>query len=46
MNSNIYAHPAICTTPELIWALQERLGMRAVVDGRRVRLEPNPRREA
>ena len=44
MNSNIYAHPAICTTPELIWAIQARLGMRAVVEGRRVRLEPKPRR--
>ena len=42
MNSNIFAHPAICTTPELIWALQDRLCMRAVVDGRRVRLVPKP----
>jgi len=41
--SNIYAHPEICTTPELIWALQERLGMRAVVEGRRVRLVGTPR---
>lgn len=43
MKSNIYAHPAICATPELIWALQERLGMRAVVEGRCVRLVGEPR---
>lgn len=36
--SRVFAHPALCTTPDLIWALQERLGMRAVVEGRRVRL--------
>ena len=40
--SNIYAHPAITTSPELIWALQDRLCMRAVVDGRRVRLVQKP----
>lgn len=42
--SNIYAHPSMCTTPELIWAIQDRLGMRAVIEGRRVRLvgEPKP----
>lgn len=34
----IFAHPAICTSPELVWALQERLGLRAVVEGRRVRM--------
>ncbi len=39
----ILVHPAITTTPELIWALQERLGLRAVVDGRRVRLIGMPR---
>lgn len=42
--SNIFAHPSMCTTPELIWALQERLDMIAVVESRRVRLEPKPRR--
>lgn len=31
--SNVYAHPDMCPTPELIWALQERLGLRAVVEG-------------
>lgn len=41
--NNIYAHPAICATPELIWALQERLGVRAIVEGRRVRLVGEPR---
>lgn len=40
---NIYAHPAITTSPEYIWALQERLGLRAVVEGRRVRLVGEPR---
>lgn len=38
----IFAHPTMCTTPELIWALQERLGMIAVVEGRRVRLVQKP----
>jgi len=41
--SDIYAHPSMCTTPELIWALQERLGMIAIVEGRRVRLVGEPR---
>lgn len=40
--SCIYAHPAITTSPEYIWALQERLGLRAVVEGRRVRLVGEP----
>jgi len=42
--AGIYAHPSITTSPEYIWALQERLGLRAVVEGRRVRLvgEPKP----
>ena len=39
---NIYAHPAITTSPEYIWAIQERLGLRAVVEGRRVRLVGEP----
>ena len=41
--SNIFAHPAITTSPELIWALQDRLGMIAIVEGRRVRLVGEPR---
>ena len=40
--NNLYAHPSLTTSPELIWALQERLGLRAVVEGRRVRLLGNP----
>lgn len=34
----VFAHPTLCGKPELVWALQERLGMRAVVEGRRVRM--------
>lgn len=41
--TNLYVHPVWTTSPELIWALQERLGLRAVVDGRRVRLVGEPR---
>lgn len=41
--NNIYAHPAMCSDAHTIAALQERLGMRAVVDGRRVRLVGEPR---
>lgn len=41
--NNIYAHPAMCSDAHTIAALQERLGMRAVVDGRRVRLDGDPR---
>lgn len=40
---DIYAHPSITTSPEYIWAIQERLGLRAVVEGRRVRLVGEPR---
>lgn len=35
---NVFAHPALCSSADLIWALQERLGMRAVVEGARVRM--------
>lgn len=34
----VFAHPELCTSPDLIRALWERLGMLAVVDGHRVRL--------
>ena len=34
--TNLYAHPSLTTSPELIWALQDRLGLRAVVEGRHV----------
>ena len=40
--TNLYAHPSLTTSPELIWALQDRLGLRAVVEGRHVRLLGNP----
>lgn len=40
--NNLYAHPCMTSSPELIRALQERLGLRAVVDGQRVRLVGTP----
>ena len=40
--NNLYAHPCMTSSPELIRALQERLGLRAVVDGHRVRLVGTP----
>lgn len=40
--SDIYAHPAITSSPELILALQERLGLRAIIQGHRVRLVSIP----
>lgn len=36
--ASIFVHPALCASPALIQAMQERLGMRAVVEGRRVRM--------
>ena len=40
--TTIYAHPALTTTPDDIRALQERLGLCAVIEGRRVRLVGTP----
>ena len=40
--NNLFAHPCMSSSPELIRALQERLGLRAVVDGHRVRLVGTP----
>lgn len=36
--SNLYAHPVITSSPDLILALQERHGLRAIVQGSRVQL--------
>lgn len=36
--SDIYAHPTITSSPDLIQALQDRFGLRAIVQGHRVRL--------
>lgn len=39
MNSgNIYAHPAVTTTPAKFMAMQASTGLRAIVDGHRIRL--------
>ena len=38
--SNIYLHPCLCSDPMTIWAAEEVLRMRAVVEGQRVRLVP------
>lgn len=38
--SNVYLHPCLCSDPMTIWAAEEVLRMRAVVEGRRVRLVP------
>lgn len=38
MTAIIYLHPTMTSSPGLIQALQERLGMRAVVEGHRVRM--------
>ena len=42
--SDIYAHPTMTSSPDLIRALQERLGLRAIIQGHRVRLVPFPAR--
>lgn len=44
--SNIYAHPTTTTSPGQIQALQERLGLRAIVQGHRVHLVGTPRPSA
>lgn len=36
--ADIYIHPSITSSPGLVRALEERLGMHAIVRGRRVRL--------
>ena len=36
--SNIYAHPTMTSSTDHIWALQQRLGLRAVIEGHRVRM--------
>jgi len=38
--SNVYLHPCLCSDPMTIWAAEEVLRMRAVVEGHRVRLVP------
>lgn len=38
--SNIYLHPCLCSDPMTIWAAEEVMRMRAIVEGRRVRLVP------
>lgn len=38
----IYAHPTITSRPEIILALETRRGLRAVVQGRHVRLIRTP----
>ena len=40
--SDIYAHPTMTSSPDLIRALQERLGLRAIIQGHRVRLVSIP----
>ena len=40
--SNLYVHPTITSSPDLIQALQARLGLRAIVQGHRVRLVSIP----
>lgn len=40
--ADIYIHPAITSSPGLVRALEERLGIRAVVEGKRVRLVGPP----
>ena len=42
--SDIYAHPTITSSPDLIQALQEHLGLRAIVQGSRVQLVNTPPR--
>ena len=42
--SNIYAHPTMTSSPDLVQALQERLGLRAIVQGSRVQLVNTPPR--
>lgn len=42
--ATLYAHPTITSSPDLIRALQTRFGLRAIVEGARVRLiQPGPR---
>lgn len=38
--SNIYLHPCLCSDPMTIWAAEEVMRMRAVVEGHRVQLVP------
>ena len=38
--SNVYLHPCLCSDPMTIWAAEEVLRMRAIVEGHRVRLVP------
>lgn len=40
--STVYAHPTMTSSPDLIQALQDRLGLRAIIQGRRVRLVSIP----
>jgi hypothetical protein len=42
--NNLYAHPTITSSPDLIQALQERLGLLAIVQGSRVQLVDIPHR--
>lgn len=42
--NNLYAHPTITSSPDLIQALQEHLGLRAIVQGSRVQLVDIPPR--
>ena len=40
--STVYAHPTMTSSPDLIQALQDRLGLRAIIQGRRVKLVSIP----
>jgi len=40
MTAAIYLHPALTGDPLLVWAVQETMRMRAIVEGHRVRLVP------
>ena len=42
--SDIYAHPTITSSPDFVQALQERLGLLAIVQGSRVQLVDIPPR--